>query len=158
MKTVPSTWWQYRKGKDYVSDPNLTVTEDSLSPCSSVTITAAGDAAVQQPDCLGTYQPTLQWSSGRKVFRNIKTGWCLMVERGTVNWSVRSSPESEDSELQSGCGTTCPASPRAAWSTRDNVRRWRYRSGYDWVEADITVQCSTHYPQHLDQPSCCKIC
>ena len=158
LRAVPSTEWQYRNGENYVSDHSLTVTEDSLSPCSNVTITAAEDAAVQEPDCLGTYQPTLQWSSGRKVFRNNKTGWILMVERETVTWSVRSSPESEDYELKSGCGTTCPASPKAAWSTRDNVRRWRYRSGYDWVEADITVQCSTHYPQHLDQPSCCKIC
>ena len=74
--TVPTTGWEYYSKKDgtMTVDPLLSIVEGPLPPCSVVRITAAGDAAVTQPDSLGTYQPTLQWSSGRKVYRNNNTG------------------------------------------------------------------------------------
>ena len=72
-------------------DPLLQVTPVSdLAPllCSSVTISATGEASRIYPDSLGTFYPTGDFSCGRQVFKHETYSWYLLVRGGCVNWGV----------------------------------------------------------------------
>ena len=141
---LPTTGWAYNSGQAWVQDTNITSSAGPAPPCGNITITAIGEAAKRWPSCLGTFQATDQWSSGLNVFMNKRTGWYLLVPRGSTTWCVRSSPDNAGAELQSGGVSHCPAGAGAAWNQRFEKRRWQYKTGSGFVEGNIRVVCTAH--------------
>ena len=142
--SVPTNNWLYSDGKEWHSDPELTVSmSTSLPPvCGVITISLHGAAARAQPETGGEYRATGDWSAGRPVFSNGVTYLC--VRPAVSRWFVTDSPGGDDAELGSGCVTWCPASPRAAVSHRYNRSSWEYWSNTSWSEGDIRLTCDTH--------------
>ena len=95
---VPVSGWSYYGGGAWHDDLLLQVTPVSdLAPllCSSVTISASGEAARLHPDSLGTFYPTGDFSSGRQVFKHETSSWYLLVPAAVVNWRVQKSVNAE---------------------------------------------------------------
>ena len=91
---VPVCGWSYYDiyGQAMYDDPLLQVTPvPDLAPllCSSVTISATGEATDEVPDSLGTFYPTGDFSCGRQVFKHETSGEYLLVPAGCVNWGVQ---------------------------------------------------------------------
>merc|ERR1711992_450116 len=88
-------------------DPLLQVTPvPDLAPllCSSVTISATGEAARICPGSLGTFYPTGDFSSGRQVFKHETSGEYLLVPTNKVCWGVQESVNAEtEASIRSGC-------------------------------------------------------
>ena len=112
------TGWQCIGEKGWQSDPDLTISAPTLSPCSAITIRATGAAVRARPGYLGVFSETQDWSAGRKVFLNTDTGKYLLTARGNINWTVRDNLDTLDKDagayIQSGSGSICPASARAS--------------------------------------------
>ena len=94
--SVPTSGWQYLKYDDdgWHHDPALTVTPLSAlssATCSSITISAKGEAAKKVPDYLGTFTPTGDYSAGRQVFSSDR-GRYLMMKAGWSSWGVQDTP------------------------------------------------------------------
>ena len=114
-------------------------------PCGDITIEATGDAAVQQPGCLGIYTPTQMFSAGRRVFKHESQERYLLVPAAWVEWYVQDSVDSEGTYMESGCAPSmCPADTRARTRERSGWTSWSYSDGRVWRNADITVKCSVH--------------
>ena len=150
--SVPTSGWQYGVGNAWHHDPTMTVTHKfnlSSATCSSITISAEGEAARKQPSSLGTFTPTGDYSAGRQVFSSDR-GLYLMVKAGYSNWSVRRSVTATGASIQSGCSPgMCPAHPRARSDNRDGQMSWQHADvDYNgWRESDIIVTCATHKHQ-----------
>merc|ERR1712038_1778086 len=93
--SVPTSGWQYgdADSNTWLHDPALTVTPLSAlssATCSSITISAKGEAARKVADYLGTFTPTGNYSCGRQVFSSDR-GRYLMVPAGWSSWYVQDS-------------------------------------------------------------------
>ena len=112
--------------------------------CSSINISAKGQAAKLWPDSLGTFTPVPGgYSYGRQVFSNASGRYLRVVESlvGGVLWFLHSVPVDEQSILSRFAPGICPADPRAKYNGN-----WFYNDKHDrFVESeDITITCSTH--------------
>ena len=143
--SVPTSGWQYIGGR-WHHDLALTVTplsDLSSATCSSITISAKGEAARKQAQCMGTFTPTGDYSAGRQVFSSDR-GRYLMVPAYSDRWGVLDSVTATAADIRSGCSPgMCPAHPRARHSHRESQKSWQY-SDNGWREADIIVTCATH--------------
>ena len=66
----PRSGWQYWDGSEWRSDPDLsivTISDTSTHICPVINISARGAAAKKQPDALGQFTLTNQFSAGRPV-------------------------------------------------------------------------------------------
>ena len=144
--SVPTSGWQYIGGR-WHHDLALTVTplsDLSSATCSSITISAKGEAARKVPDYLGTFTPTGDYSCGRQVFSSDR-GRYLMVKAGWNSWYVQRSVTAPAAYIESGCSPgMCPAHPRARHSDRLSRKSWQYKANGWWQESDINVTCATH--------------
>ena len=138
--SVPNTDWLYGDGKEWTSDPKLTVSTSLPSVCPEINISLHGAAARAQSRAGGEYKPTGEWSSGHPVFSNGEL-YLRVRSRGTA-WYVSSRPESGYARSRSGSVTWCPTNPRAAFSHRDNIRSWQYADSGAWHDGDIHVKNS----------------
>merc|ERR1712241_223307 len=151
--SVPTSGWQYAEGWQYGDggwhhDPALTVTPLSAlssAPCSSITISAKGEAARKQASSMGTFTPTGDYSCGRQVFSSDR-GRYLIVEAGCPIWRVTHSVTAPIAYIGSPCSPgMCPAHPRARHSDRDRLSRKSWLYCYNgFQESDIIVTCATH--------------
>ena len=115
--------------------------------CSSVTISATGEAARLKPDSLGTFYPTGDFSCGRQVFKHETSGKYLLVPAGKVCWCVQPSVTTTLASIGSGCAPGLrPDNPRAGYSERLNIKNWLCAdSEGGWHDApDIVISCATH--------------
>ena len=149
IESVPLTGWTCWDGdnKKDRDDPHLRISPDQPPACGEITITASGDAAVKQPECVGVYTPTQMFSAGRPVFKHQTQQGYLLVTPGTPCWSVQDSVESKGARkrMRSGCAPSmCPADPRARTSEWRGHTSWKYYGYRDWRHGDITVKCSVH--------------
>ena len=136
---VPVSGWSYYGGGAWHDDLLLQVTPVSdLAPllCSSVTISATGEAVQYQSDSLGTFTPTGDFSCGRQVFKHETSGRYLLVSPGTCNWWVTMSVTETAGSIESGCAPDLsPDSPRAGYSERANRSYWQYADGNNgWLD------------------------
>ena len=138
--TVPSTNWLYYDGKDWSSDPMLTVSTSLPSVCPAIKISLHGAAARAQPWCGGEFRHAGDWSAGHPVYSNGHMYLC--VGPGRTSWAVRPSPDSKDAGLQSGSVTWCPADDRAAINDRLNRSSWQYGDS-GWHDGDIRITRTT---------------
>ena len=147
---VPTSGWEVASApRRFESDPTMTATpfkEVSEHICSSIRISAKGEAAMLCPDSLGTFKPVPGgYSYGRQVFRNA-SGRCLLVDIGGV-WSICKNLHSVDAvSLISGCAPgICSADPRAKYNAH-GFNCWRYvnKQGKLVESESITIICSTH--------------
>ena len=154
--SVPTSGWQYAADGEWLHDPpwhhdTITVTplsDLSSATCSSITISAKGEAARKQASSLGTFTPTGDYSAGRQVFSSDR-GRYLMVKAGYSNWSVRRSVTATGASIQSGCSPgMCPAHPRARSDNRDGQMSWQHADvDYNgWRESDI-IHCNVRHSQ-----------
>ena len=145
--SMPTSGWQYADDKEWPHDPALTVTplsDLSSATCSSITISAKGEAARKQSQCMGTFTPTGDYSCGRQVFSSDR-GRYLMVKAGWNSWYVQRSVTAPAAYIESGCSPgMCPAHPRARHSDRLSRKSWQYKANGWWQESDIIVTCATH--------------
>ena len=145
--SVPTSGWQYGVGNAWHHDPTMTVTHKfnlSSATCSSITISAQGEAARKQPSSLGTFAPTGDYSCGRQVFYSA-SGRYLMVKAGCSRWTVQDSATTAASvDIRSGCSPgMCPAHPWARHSNRYRFNGWQYFDN-KWRESNIILKCDTH--------------
>ena len=147
---MASNNWRYYDGREWQSDPAITVTTSLPSVCGVITISLHGAAARRQPETGGEYRATGDWSAGRPVFSNGVRYLCVRP-RGTV-WFVTDSSDSDWPRLVGGCVTWCPASPRAAVSHINNQSSWGYLKNNAWRKGDIRVTCDTHQHHQVDFP------
>ena len=150
--SVPTSGWQYAADGEWLHDPpwhhdTITVTplsDLSSATCSSITISAKGEAARKQASNLGTFTTTGDYSCGRQVFRSDR-GRYLMVPADYSSWGVSSSVTATTASIVSPCSPgMCPAHPRARHSHRFSYKSWQYWDGNRWRESDIIVTCATH--------------
>lgn len=149
--TVPVSGWQYAEDDDeWQHDEGMRVTQvDDVESvkCGDITITLSGEAAEHWSDCAGVFKPMGEFSMGRQAFRNPQTDKYLSVRPGAVIWGVRDNVDSTTASLASGCAPDlCPASHRASYNDRFNIKHWQYvGDDGEWHDsADIVVKCSTH--------------
>ena len=150
-KSVPLSGWICHVGDyKFKDDPHLMtiLSHDQAPACGEITITASGDVAVKQPECVGVYKPTQMFSRGRRVFKHQTRERYLLVPHGRIDWRVQDSVGGvEGARLVSGCAPSmCPADPRARTSKRTGLTSWIYFSGEGWRHGAITVKCSVHNP------------
>ena len=129
-------------------DPTLTVTtisDLSSAICSYITVSAKGEAARKQPQCMGTFTPTGDYSRGRQVFSSDR-GRYLMVKADWARWGVTDSVTATRAGIFSGCSPgMCPAHPRASRNDSDGQKSWLYGDDNGLQESpDIIVRCATH--------------
>ena len=144
-ESVPLTGWTYwGDGKDR-DDPHLRISPDQPPSCGEITITASGDAAAKQPECVGVYTPTQMFSAGRRVFKHQTQERYLLVTPGYADWGVQPSVETVGARMTSGCAPSlCPADPRARTNVRAGQTSWKYWGNREWKHGAITVKCSVH--------------
>ena len=145
-ESVPLSGWSCYDGDKYSDDPHLRISPDLPPACGEITITASGEAAVQEPECIGVYTPTQMFSAGKRVFKHQTQERYLFVQAGYTEWGVRKSVESKGAMMRSGCvPSMCPADPRARTSERMSWTSWQCGDGAGgWIHGDITVKCSVH--------------
>ena len=70
----PEKGWTYSRDQSWQPDPLLSCLPlSSISPCTTVTISARGEVKRLHPSCLGTYRSEGQYSSGHQVVSPLST-------------------------------------------------------------------------------------
>lgn len=150
---VPLTGWSWWGGSYFVDDPDLRISPDQPPACGEITISASGDAAVMQPECIGVYTPTQMFSAGRQVFQHQTQERYLLVRPGYRQWSVQHGVKSKEARMASPWArmpSMCPADPRVRTIENRGQTSWLYYKPdvfFPWGDlkyGDITVKCSVH--------------
>ena len=155
---VPTSGWKIEIGGYLGSAPGFSVTHiTDLSSvlCSTITITARGEAAKERPECLGTFTPVPNFfCGGRQMFSKGKgnnNGQLLGVipgGPGSGYWGVFKdecvAAEKIVNNLRSGSNITglCPA----ARNHEQSSENWNFRDGEGMLQesSDIIVTCAKH--------------
>ena len=83
---------------------------------------------------------TNDWSRGRPVYEKVGTVSRFLYVDNEV-WSIQDSTTVIGRRIKSGKATNSPAVAEAGASEKEGVERWRYWTGTEWAEGDITVTC-----------------
>ena len=104
-ESVPLTGWMFFDGDKIRDDPELKISPDQPPACGEITISASGDAAVEQSECVGVYTPTQMFSAGRRVFKHQTQERYLYVRPLAFNftgWKVKSTDGAKEARLVQG--------------------------------------------------------
>ena len=152
--TVPEYGWMMMKSGKWRVVPSIRVRVVDISNalCGNIKLSATGAARIQSHS-MGQFQPTGQFSAGRQVFINQRTGEYLFVCPDYNGWEVN--PRLDDA----GVGEVtslydhglCPAMRRTAVNTRYSRGRlmpWKYWDNdgmcYRDGNMNIKAECSVH--------------
>ena len=72
----------------------------------------------------------------------------LTVNTGSTAWMIGSTIDGKGGFIQSGsAGGLCPADPTTGINNRLGQTSWMYCCEDKWVNGNIKLSCSTHFPK-----------
>ena len=153
-ETVPEYGWMIFKNGEWsvVASIRCCVVDISQALCGNIKLSATGAARIQA-DSMGEFQPTGQFSAGRQIFINQRTGNYLFVCPDYKGWGV--GPRLNDADVM-GLGHNvisfyehglCPAMRRTGVNirySRGRLMPWQYWDGMWYRNGNIKAECSVH--------------